>query len=58
MGTNLEGNKMLRQPHVVKLHCSCTFLMHAKKTDIYPTIKHRWLFHIMFPQNYKAIDHG
>lgn len=46
---------MLHQLHVVKLHYSCPFLMHANKTNIYPTSKHQWLFHIMFSQNHKAM---
>lgn len=46
---------MLRQLHVVRLYHSCTFWMHAKKTDIYPTDKHRWLLHLVFSQNHKAM---
>lgn len=46
---------MLRQLHVERLYHSCTFWMHAKKTDIYPTDKHRWLLHLVFSQNHKAM---
>lgn len=46
---------MLRQLHVVRLYHSCTFWMHANKTDIYPTDKHRWLLHLVFSQNHKAM---